>query len=520
MSKDKPNFTKKTHTIFKAAALVSVISVVTRALSFVFKIYLSRAYGAEAVGLYQIGISIFFLFAALSASGLPLIVSRKIAELHGDRESEFSLVTSATALGLLICFFIVAAFFIFPFIFDLLFSDERVVPIFKIMLPALFSTTVYCIIRGWFWGNKNFLVFGFTELLEEVFRIIFSVLLAGGMFAAISGATGIAAAFLISDAASALTLFILYFVKGGKFTKPKHIKFAAKSALPITAMRVFGNIVGSLSAIIIPDRLVAAGMKTSDATAEFGRVSGMAIPLLLAPLAIIGSIAVVLIPELAADSANKKFVALNEKINKSLAASILVSGVFLAVYLPFGVEIGQLLYKDAGAGLYLRYAALLMLPIGINQITSTVLNSVGAETKSFVNFIVGTAVMTVLIFILPKYIGIYAVAVGTGACYIITSVLNIRLLKKKTGMPLNFLKPTVLVLAFCGPCSFISIWLKNIAQNYIANQDAATFIGMAAAVILYVLFVWCFDLVDISPFFVGKKTFFKKKKRSELPVFN
>ncbi|MDR2090115.1 MAG: oligosaccharide flippase family protein [Clostridiales bacterium] len=504
MNAKKSNFTKKTRTIFKAVALVSVVSVVTRALSFVFKIYLSRAYGAEAVGLYQIGISVFFLFAALSASGLPLVVSRKTAELCGDKRSEFSLVTSAILLGLLVCFFIIAAFFLFPSAFDLFFTDKRVVPIFKIMLPALFSTTVYCIIRGWFWGNKNFLIFGFTELLEEIFRIIFSVLLAGGMIASISGATGIAAAFLISDIASAAALFILYIVKGGKFVKPRHIKSAAKGAVPITAMRVFGNVVGSLSAIIIPARLVAAGMDVGDATAEFGRVSGMAIPMLLAPLAIIGSIAVVLIPELASDSANKNFAALNEKVGKSLSAALIVSGAFLAVYLPFGVEIGTILYKDAAAGLYLRYSALLMFPIGINQIGSTVLNSIGFEGKSFVNFILGTLVMLILILVLPKYIGIYAVAVGTGACYIITSVLNIRLLKKKTGLPPNFLKPAILILAFCGPCSFISVWLKNIAAAY-TSQNAAALFGMTAAIVLYALFVWCFDLVDVSPFFVAKK---------------
>ncbi|MDR2046439.1 MAG: oligosaccharide flippase family protein [Clostridiales bacterium] len=504
MNINKTARTKSAPAVFKAVALVSIISIITRIFSFVFKIYLSRAYGAEAVGLYQTGISVFFLFAALSASGLPLVVSRKVAEFCGDKTKEFSLVSSAMLLGLSVCVFLIAAFALFPALFNLLFTDKRVVPIFRIMLPALFSTTVYCIIRGWFWGKKNFLVFGFTELLEEIFRIIFSVLLAGGMIASISGATGIAAAFLISDAASAITLFALYFARGGKFVRPKDIKAAAKSALPVTAMRVFGNIIGSLSAIIIPARLVAAGMDTGEATAEFGRVSGMAIPLLLAPLAVIGSIAVVLIPELASDSAADNTAVLNEKINKALTASILISGIFLSVYLPFGREVGTLLYNDAGAGLYLRYAALLMLPIGVNQISATVLNSVGKEGGGFVNFVIGTAVMIVLIVILPQYIGIYAVAVGTGACYIVTSALNIRLLKKKTGMRPTFFKPLILVLAFSGPCSFIAVWLRNIAASRIP-ETAALFLCIAAAATLYLLFLWCFDLADISRFMIVKR---------------
>ncbi|MDR3263264.1 MAG: oligosaccharide flippase family protein [Clostridiales bacterium] len=497
------------HSIFKAVALVSVISIVTRILSFVFKIYLSRAFGAEAVGLYQIGISVFFLFAALSASGLPLVVSRKIAELNGDKAKEFSLISSAIILGLGICVAIIAAFFAFPRLFDKFFTDKRVIPLFKIMLPALFSTTVYCIIRGWFWGKKNFLVFGFTELLEEIFRIIFSVLLAGGMISSINGALGIAAAFLVSDIAAATALFILYITKGGKFYKPRHLKETAKASAPVTAMRVFGNIIGSLSAIIIPARLVAAGMETGAATAEFGRVSGMAIPLLLAPLAVIGSIAVVLIPELASDSAGKRSAALNKKISKALSASILISGIFLSVYLPFGKEVGEMLYNDAAAGQYLQYSALLMLPIGINQITSTVLNSIGEEKKSFINFIVGTSIMIVLIIILPKYIGIFAVAAGTGACYIVTCFLNIRLLKKNTALSLQFVRTAALVLAFTGPCGFIAVWLRNIMASYI-SAAAATVINMTFAAILYLLFVWCFDLADITPLLVRKKKSVKK----------
>ncbi|MDR3293039.1 MAG: oligosaccharide flippase family protein [Clostridiales bacterium] len=486
--------------VFQAVALVSVLSIVTRVLSFVFKIYLSRAYGADAVGLYQIGISIFFLFAAFPASGLPLAVSRRVAEITGDgnERKEFSLVSSAAVVGLLISAAVTVVFFAFPKIFNLMFADKRVIPIFQIMLPALFSTTVYCVLRGWFWGRKRFLVFGFTELLEEVFRIVFSVLFAGGVISAVNGATGIALAFLVSDAASALTLALLYFIKGGRFTAPRDIKTTVKSAAPITAMRVFGNIVGSLSAVIIPQRLVAAGVSATQATAEYGRVAGMAIPLLLAPLALIGSIAVVLIPELASDKkANPSL--LSQKINRSLSASVLITGLFLAVYLPFGKEIGVLLYNDAAAGLYLRFSAILMLPIGINQIGATVLNSIGLEGKSFLSFILGTALMIVLVFFLPKYIGIYAVAVGTGACYTVTSVMNLRLMKKHIGMSLAFLKTTVLAAAFCGPTAFIAVWLRNIAAS-VLNETVATVLCMAVAALLYLTLVWCFDLVDIQGF--------------------
>ncbi|MEG1608869.1 MAG: oligosaccharide flippase family protein, partial [Clostridia bacterium] len=60
----------------KAFATISLISVVTRLISFIFKIYLSRKLGAEILGLYQICFSILGLFSCLSASGIPVTLSR------------------------------------------------------------------------------------------------------------------------------------------------------------------------------------------------------------------------------------------------------------------------------------------------------------------------------------------------------------------------------------------------------------------------------------------------------------
>ena len=68
--------------LFRAVTVVTMFSVITRALSFLFKIYLSRTLGAEVMGLYQIALSMFFLFSALSASGLQTVLSRKTAELR------------------------------------------------------------------------------------------------------------------------------------------------------------------------------------------------------------------------------------------------------------------------------------------------------------------------------------------------------------------------------------------------------------------------------------------------------
>ncbi len=65
---------KKSKKIVGAVATVAVFEVFTRLIGFLFKIYLSRALGAEALGLYQIALSVFFLFSSLPQPH-PLFIS-------------------------------------------------------------------------------------------------------------------------------------------------------------------------------------------------------------------------------------------------------------------------------------------------------------------------------------------------------------------------------------------------------------------------------------------------------------
>ena len=59
----------------KSFSIVTGFAVVTRLLSFLFKIWMSRALGAEAVGVYQIAFSVLLLLFSFTA-GAPTVLSR------------------------------------------------------------------------------------------------------------------------------------------------------------------------------------------------------------------------------------------------------------------------------------------------------------------------------------------------------------------------------------------------------------------------------------------------------------
>jgi len=485
--------------IFASVATVTVFGVFTRVISFIFKIYLSRTLGAEAIGLYQMALSVFFLFASISSSGIPLVLSRKTAEkIAIDGKPDYSLFTTAIILGLSVSLSCALVLAVFHDHLGFLFSEPAAYPIFLVTIPALVSTSVYSVVRGFLWGKREFSVFSATETFEELLRILFSVILISGVISGISGSYAVALAFTASDVVVAIILIIIYFAKGGKIAKPKNIKSILFPAAPVTAMRMFSSLISTLIAFILPLRLLTYGMSPSEATAAYGRISGMANPLLLAPNAIISGLTIVLIPEMSANGARKEYRLLNKHLNNGLNFSFVISGIFMTAYVALGKEITSFLYADVISGEYLQYAAYIMLPMCLMQLTQSALNSIGKELLSFINYLAGNVVMVILIWILPSYIGIYSVAVANFASLLITAVLNVYSLKKAVDFRFGFIKYLVAVLVFIFPSAFLSDCLYSLFNG--ALPVISLIISALVGVGAYCILCLCTDLVDIKGF--------------------
>jgi len=492
---------------------VTVFSVTTRFLSFLFKVYISRVLGAETVGLYQICISVLILLLSLTAGGLPTVLSRKIAEaeVKGDYRRQGSLMSASLLIGLTLSVVVITIFYALGDKLSLIFADDRCVDMFLIMLPAVLTSTLYAIIRAWFWGRKKFLAFSFTEFLDNIFKIGFCAMFVGGLIAGFSGSIGIAIAFTAADTLCVIVLFILFFTSGGRLNKSAGFLQLGKSSAPITTMHITGSFVSSLTAIVIPAQLVAIGLTSAEATAAFGRVAGMAMPLLMAPTSITGALAVVLIPEMASYAAMGDTKSLVSKLESSIIFCMFISSLFFVLYAPLGKGLGLLFFGDETAGLYTAQCCLLMFPLGINQVVAPVVNSLGMENKCFFNYLAGLVVLLPCIFFLPKIIGVYSMAVGSGLCFSVSAVLNMRTLRKRLDKPIRVFKKSGLLVLCALPTTAITYFLQGILSHYLSNVFVIIFAGGIGAIAYFIL-VTVFKAVQFGSIFAHKFKFFSKSR--------
>jgi stage V sporulation protein B len=268
-------------------------------------------------------------------------------------------------------------------------------------------------------------------------------------------------------------------------------------------MRLFSSLVTSLIVIILPLRLMSLGMSAGEATADYGRIAGMANPLLLAPFAIISSLTIVLIPEISEKSVKGEYGSLNASITGGIKLSLVIAGVFMMLFFALGEELTKLLFSDARSGQYLSFACWLMLPMAVNQLTASALNSIAKEARGFANYMFGTVFMLAAIYFLPPYIGIYSVAVASFLSITITTALNCAALNKITGMPFSFMKSFVFVVAAVFPCAYLAKNLNDLIARYV--PVVGLFAAIIASALMYAALAIMFDFVSIDGFLKRKK---------------
>ncbi len=420
--------------IYKSAAQVTVFSTIEKTLSFVYRIILSRAIGAEGVGIYQICLSVFAVFLTTASSGIPVTVSRMIAKQSatGSAEEKHAVVSAGVLCTL--AFTVPAAVIIFfgRNLLSFLFPDSSSLDIFVLLLPGLILTSVYAVMRGTFWGNKQFLPYSIIELAEDGVMVVLGSILIFFASTPTEGAYFATIAVLVSYIFSFLVSVGWYLHKGGKFVNPKkYVRPLLGSAMPITAMRTSTSLLNSVVATFLPALLISAcNLSNSEALAVYGAVSGMSLPVLFIPCSLIGSISVVVAPEMSENFYSGRREKLRSDIEKTLRSSVFIAAALIPVLFTLGGDIGVLLYDNAFSGTIITRFSFMLLPLCLSMITTTVLNSMNCEVKTLIYFFIGALAMLACIFALTPVMGINSYMTGLTASYVITSALNIRLLKK------------------------------------------------------------------------------------------
>lgn len=287
-------------------------SIVSQFLGFVYRILLSRLIGAEVMGLYQLIMPVFSVIMALTAVGLTVAVSNLSSQYHarGNRAAIAQVLRRCLAVFLLL-FAAVAAVVVLLYdpISVYLLGDARTQLGLLLLLPCILLTGVENLHKHFFYGTGNIRPPAAVELCEQFIRTgavlgLLVVFLPQNPERTVGL---IVTGMILCELFSAVTLLLLarrHLNRAGGLTGAplEHRQLnrrIASIAVPIGLTSLLGNLMGSATSVLIPQRLVHAGAEVSEAMSAFGVLCGMTLPMLCLPTAFIGALGLVLVPKLA-----------------------------------------------------------------------------------------------------------------------------------------------------------------------------------------------------------------------------
>lgn len=464
------------------------------------------------MGIYQVAFSVFIVFLVMVTSGIPITVTSLTARAQFDRNiNQNSAVSAAVVINLIIGGGTILIVLFFRPMFKNIFTDPLSYDILIFLMPAVIFSSIGDSFKGNIWGKKRYFTVSLIEMIEQTVRILICLILFLFTSDFVIRANLAAISLSLACATSSLAMIVYFYKLGGK-TSPSdgHIKKVFEMSAPITVMRVCSALVSFLIAVIIPNRLMASGLSGSDAMIIYGSSVGMSMGILYSPITLTGALAVALVPRLNEEYECKNLVCLGNTAKNALSFSIMTASVFVPLYLVMGSEIGQFVFHNHLSGEFLMRAAIVIIALTTEHITSSMMNSMGLQYKAFVNYIIGTALLIIIIWFFTPLMGINALILGLGVSNTVSVIMHIYHIKKLTSMRLDFLKTLGLNIAFMIPSCVLTLMLKSLLKS---APDFVSFLVCAfTAIISIIILNICFGLIDLSAFFTYKK----RKKPSSL----
>ena len=418
--------------LLKNTAALVVSNILVRLIGLLYKIWLAKTIAPEALGYYQLSLTVYIMFVTLSCSGLPNAVSRhySAAQAVSGERSAAQVLSSGLRLGVLISAGAAALTALFaPLLSWLILKDIASYIVFLALVPAVFFGGAAAAPGGYFHAASRSGAVAVSELAEQIIKVLSVMLIftcftvAGAEMQAAAAAAGLSAGSVISYV---LTRLFLGRVKRSRSRKTDRILI--KTAAPLTANRFITSFLNMITASLIPIRLVNCGLTQEQAFTGYGIINGMAMPIIMLPCTIISALCVTLLPRLSALNAKNSAQQMRKRIAAVLAAAGLLcsaAGILLALCSGF---IGRQLYSSEPAGRYILMLSPCSLFVGINQLCGTCLTAMVHEYKTFRIHITVSAISLAASFVLSRLMGLdgYAIALliqgGIGSVLFITVV--------------------------------------------------------------------------------------------------
>ena len=209
-------------------------------------------------------------------------------------------------------------------------------------------------------------------------------------------------------------------------------------SLPLTANRLLTHVLQSIEAVLIPAKLQFSGLSRTDALAEYGILTGMAMPFILLPTIVTNAISVLLLPMISKNAGKGENSHIKTMVSNCLkfcsCLGIFCTGLFFA----FGKYIGAIMFSNDTLINFIEALAFLCPFLFLSSTISSILNGLGCSKATSLYNCTGIVIRLIWIITGIPFMGISAYMYGLLISQLIVCILHyLKLAKIVKGIHIN-----------------------------------------------------------------------------------
>lgn len=417
----------KKNPVFLGTLILSFSGLICRGIGFFYRLFISHAFGEEAMGIFQLTAPVLMLAFSLTCAGMQTAISRYTASCLANnnrplaRKYMFSGCIISLTLSLLYSFVI---YFHAENISISILQEKRCAPLLRICALAFPFSALHSCFNGYFYGLKNTKIPSITQITEQFVRVG-SVYILYYYFLSQNQTPTIAftcVGMLLGEFVSFVISFLSYifqhqdrttldkqfpipgqrrkifsfsnYVPSGFFSFKRSnipVFFTVSGhllslAFPLTLNRVIVNLLLSYEAISIPSCLKDYGYSTQTALSIYGVLTGMAFSLVMFPSTFTNSASVLLLPSVSEAASKDNFFQIKKTIKQSIFFSCSLGFTCTFLFFTSGKFMGNLLFHSSLAGTFIQQLSFLCPFLYLHTTLSSILNGLKkTNTTLFIN---------------------------------------------------------------------------------------------------------------------------------------
>lgn len=451
--------------VLKGTVLLALAGFIVKLMGAVYRILLARLIGVEGIGLYQMAYPVYLVFLSLSTAGIPIALSKLIAEKEIQNDVAGVRVVFQAALILLFGLGITCSLtmgFSARWLAEKVVADPRAVLAIRALAPAIFFMSLLAVFRGYFQGMREMGLSAVSQIIEQAVRVAVAIILAISLINSGVEYAAAGAAFGATAGGAAALLYLVLIQLGTSWptkirTSWKSISRAIKRiirfAIPISIAVILMPVLQTLDSIIVPIKLQSIGYTVQQATSMLGLL-GNSWAVLYLPMIVTGAIVSNLVPVVASLNVIGKYNCLKQKVENGLRMGAIWLVPVAVSFYWFGRSIFRILYGFGDIELLSWFASAVIF-LGFEQITAGILQGLGKPIWPLLNFSLGAGVKigVTLITIGWPGLNLTGAALGTVCGSGVTAGLNFLALQNLVKIRVNvapIIGAGVVMLIACG----------------------------------------------------------------------